>query len=223
VPIVLWSTGVKIFGADYAVAIAQPFDYTSAGTAYGSTGGGGNWGTFNTILIPGQLAWTFGEFHVKTGLEFYLGDATSTVNTKNWHGGLPSGNDYSAIQPDLAFSWLHDGWNISADLHIAFPITSSNTATGSYHSGNEFAADYTVAKTIGKWTFGLGVHQENQFNADTLAGASVPNSIVTNFGLGPLVGYQFGGIGVVAEWNHNIYTRNDVAGNFFNVRFVVPL
>ena len=31
VPIVLWLTGVKILGADYAVGIAQPFDYTSVG------------------------------------------------------------------------------------------------------------------------------------------------------------------------------------------------
>jgi hypothetical protein len=225
VPIVLWSTGLKILGADFAVAIAQPFDYTSAAAGYGGRGGSGsgNWGTFNTILVPGQLAWTFGDFHVKAGLEVYLPTATSTVNTSNWRGGLPSGNDFWAVQPDLAFSWLHDGWNISADLHFAFPVNSSSTAAGNYHSGNEFAADYTFAKTIGKWTFGLGVHQENQFNADTLNGASVPNSIVTNFGLGPLIGYQFSGIGVVAEWNHNIYTRNDVAGNFFNFRFVVPL
>lgn len=223
VPIVLWSTGVKILGADFAVAVAQPFDYTSVNSGYGHPPGQGNWGTFNTILVPGQLAWTFGDYHIKTGLEVYLPTASSTVNTSNWRGGLPSGNDFWAVQPDLAFSWLHDGWNISADLHFAFPVSSSNTAAGSYHSGNEFAADYTVAKTFGKWTFGVGAHQENQFNADTLNGASVPNSIVTNFGLGPLVGYQFGGIGVIAEWNHNIYARNDVAGNFFNFRFVVPL
>jgi hypothetical protein len=24
------------------------------------------------------------------------------------------------VQPDLAFRWLHDGWNISADLHVHF-------------------------------------------------------------------------------------------------------
>jgi hypothetical protein len=102
-------------------------------------------------------------------------------------------------------------------------VTASNGPTGTYWSGNEFAADYTFANTIGKWTFGLGVHQQNQFNSDTLNGAKVSNSIVSNFGLGPLIGYQFGGIGVVAEWNHNVYTRNDEAGDFFNIRFVVPL
>jgi hypothetical protein len=35
------------------------------------------------------------------------------------------------------------------------------------------------------------------------------------------LGYQFTEIGVIAEWNRNIRARNDVAGDFVNVRFVV--
>jgi len=236
VPIVLWATGIKVLGADYAVAIAQPFDYTSFGPTNGYTGNSGNWGTFNTILVPGQLAWTFGDFHVKAGLSIYLDDASSTkadiINGK-WANrtGLPSGNGYSAVQPDLGFSWLHDGWNLSADLHLAVPVDADTAHNYSYQSGNEFAADYTATKTINKWTFGIGVHQENQLNGDTCKGSActvnagskkVPNSIVDNYGVGPLVAYQFGGINVLAEWNHNLYTRNDVAGDIFNIRFVVP-
>ena len=223
VPIVLWSTGIKILGADYAVAIAQPFDYTSF-APQGS--GSGNWGTYNTILIPGQLAWTFGDFHVKAGLSFYLDDASSTmadlIKGHKLNGGLPSGNGYSTIQPDLGLSWLSNGWNVSADLHVAVPIDSTRAHNYNYQSGDEFAADYTVAKTFGKWTVGIGFHQENQLNADTLNGVTVAHSTVSNYGVGPLVGYQFGGVNITAEWNHNIYTENDVAGDFFNVRLVVP-
>lgn len=225
IPIVLWVPGVKIFGADYAAAIAQPFDYTSAPGLSGTTGGG-NWGTFNTILIPGQLSWTLGDFHVKAGFEIYLPDASSTMaDLLNGHiknGGLPSGNRYMAVQPDLGISWLNDGWNISADLHLAIPVTSDGATNYSYRSGNEFAADYTVARTTGKWTLGFGAHQENQLNADTLNGHTVAHSIATNVGVGPMAGYQFSGIGVVAEWNHDVHTRNDVGGDLFNVRFVVP-
>src|SRR5690349_3147983 len=57
VPIVLWSTGLKILGADFAMAIAQPFDYTSAGPGYGTGTGSGHWGIFNTVLVPGILSW----------------------------------------------------------------------------------------------------------------------------------------------------------------------
>jgi len=225
VPVILWSTGLKFLGADYAVGIAQPFDYTSFKP---QGAGSGNWGTYNTVLIPGQLAWTFGDFHVKAGLSIYLDDASSTMADLlkpggHLNGGLPSGNGYTTIQPDLGLSWLRDGWNLSASLHLSVPVDATTASNYKYQSGDEFAADYTAAKTLGKWTVGLGLHQENQLNADTLNGITLKNSQATNFGIGPLVGYQFGGISVMAEWNHNIYTENEVAGDFFNVRFVVPL
>jgi hypothetical protein len=227
VPIVLWSTGYQIFGADYAVAIAQPFDYTNFGPQQNTSngGGGGNWGTYNTVLVPGQLAWTFDDFHVKTGLTIYAATATSTMaNLVNGHwlrGGLPSGNGYWAIQPDLGLSWLSEGWNVSADLHLPIPVSSTTATNYNYRSGVMFEADYTVTKTINKWTFGLGAYQVNQLNSDTNNGVNVHN-IATRFGLGPIVGYQFGGINIQATLNESVYTRNDVGGTFFNVRFIVP-
>jgi len=227
VPIVLWSTGYKILGADYAVAIAQPFDYTSYAPQQnnGHGGGGGNWGLYNTAVIPGQLSWTLGDFHVLTGLTVWVGDATSSpavLAGGGWlKGGLPSGNGYWSIQPDLGLSWLHDGWNISAGMHIAVPVSSTTSTNYNYRSGTEYLADYTVTKTIGKWTVGVGAYQVNQFNSDTNNGHDVHN-IAARFGLGPIVGYQFGGINIQATVNQSVYTRNDVGGTFANVRFIVP-
>jgi hypothetical protein len=224
VPIVLWVPGIRILGADYAAAIAQPFDYTSS-PGLSNTTGAGNWGTFNTILIPGQLSWTLGDFHLKAGFEVYLPDASSTmVDLLHGHlrnGGMPSGNGYAAVQPDLAVSWLTDGWNLSADLHLVIPVTADTATNYNYRSGDECAADYTAVKTIGHWTLGLGAHQENQLKADTLNGRPVTHSNASNLGAGPMLGYQFTEIGVIAEWNRNIRARNDVAGDFVNVRFVV--
>lgn len=227
VPILLWSTGVKILGADYGLAIAQPFAYTSAAAGYGVQPGAGMWGAYNTILIPAQLAWDFGDAHVKAGLSIYLDDASSTlsqvvVRKRSLGGSLPSGNGYDAVQPDLGFSWLHDGWNLSADLHVVFPVTADTASGYDYWSGDEFAADYTATKTIGKWTVGLGLEQEDQLNPDTQNGHAVVGSMATNLGVGPLAGYQFGGLHLLAGWNHNVYTASDVGGDFFNARFVVP-
>lgn len=245
VPIVLWSTGIKVFGADYAVAIAQPFDYTSIGLGYGlpnggGNGGSGNWGTYNTVLVPGQLAWTFGDFHVKTGLTVYVADASSTVAqiaTQQWtKGGLPSGNGYWAVQPDLGLSWLHDGWNLSASLHLPIPVSSTTTTDYSYHSGTMFEADYTATKTLGKWTLGLGAYQVNQLNSDSCSGSNCVNwapgyvvgggtnvhHIASRYALGPIVGYQFGGINMQLTLNESVYVRNTVGGLFANLRFIVP-
>ncbi|WP_298281013.1 transporter [Acidocella sp.] len=218
VPVVLWVPGVRVLGATYAAGIAQPFDYNVSPDLSGKAGPG-NWGTFNTVLIPGLLSWQLPDaLFVKAGLEFQVPDASSTMATTLNNGGLPSGNGYGVVQPDLGVSYLGGGWNVSAEFHLDVPLSSDHYNGITYRSGTQFSADYTIAKTMGPWTLGLGLAQENQLNADTRNGAKVANSEVTNFGMGPLVGYQFSNFGVLAEWNHNLHARNDVAGDIFNVR-----
>jgi hypothetical protein len=227
VPIVLWSTGIKILGADYAVAIAQPFDYTNIrlpNTA--ALSDNAHWGTFNTIFVPGQLSWTLpNNFYVKAGLTIYVDDASSSPARPPSGGGVGAGNGYWTLQPDLGVSWLSDGWDVSIGMSYAYNFEDSKIHRT---SGQEIAVDYTVTKTIGKWTFGLGAHQENQLNADSGSGAvsaGCPASggcMAENYGIGPLIGYQFEGINVLAEYNQNLHTRNDVAGTIFNIRLVMP-
>ena len=237
VPIVVWVPGIKLLGADFWAAIAQPFDYTSFGPT--NTGvGSGNWGTYNTVLFPAFLNWSFGEFHVGTGLRIGIADATTSyadiINGQWSHkSGLPSGNGYWTVQPDIAATWLHDGWNLSFWGHFPIPVSSTTATEYSYHSGVEYEGDYTIAKTIGKWTFGVGAYQINQFNSDSCSGYNCPNyyganpsndvhKIAARFGVGPIVSYQFNGIAVDVIVNQSVYTRNDVGGLFANVRFVVP-
>jgi len=238
VPILLWVPGCDILGAKYGVAIAQPFDYTnSPGIASALSGGvsnsanGGNWGTYNTVIVPYILSWSLPyDLHVATNLSVYIPDAsTSPYNQTLKHdmtnGGLPSGNGYWAFEPGVGISWLHDGWNVSADLHLSLPLENESTH---YTSAPEFWADYTIAKTIGKWTIGLGAYEENQTGQDKdnrLGGTSqVKNGKITeNFGMGPIVGYNFGPVIVSASYNWGIYTKDDVGGDFLNVRMIIPI
>ena len=239
VPIVAWVPGIKVLGGDFWTAIAQPFDFTSFGPTNNNGGtGSGNWGTYNTVLFPANIDWKFGDFYVGTGLRIGIADATTTyadIINGNWHAksGLPSGNGYWTVQPDFTASWLHDGWNISIWTHFPIPVSSTNATGYSYHSGVEYQGDYTIAKTLGKWTVGLGAYQINQFNTDSCTGFNCPNyygpgsssdahKIAGRFGLGPIVSYQFTGISVEAIVNQSVYTRNDVGGLFANIRFVVP-
>jgi hypothetical protein len=225
VPIVLWVPGIKILGGDYAAAIGQPFDYTSfQPLQHNLGGGGGNLGIYNTVLVPGMLSWSLpNNLFVKAGLTILLDDASTTmadlVQGKLTNGGAPSGNGYTTLQPDLGFSWLYDGWNVSIGSHIAFPIDSTRAPSYNYRSAPELSVDYTVTKTIGAWTLGMGAEQEDQFSKDTFNGQRVPGSITRNYGIGPIVGYQFpGGVGVTALWNHSFKTANELAGDFFDVR-----
>jgi hypothetical protein len=224
VPIVLWVPGIKVLGATYAAAIAQPFDYNSYEPLQNTHGGGGNLGIYNTILIPGMLSWSLPQhFFVRAGVSIYLNDATNTmadlVDGKLSNGGVPSGNGYSTIQPDLGFSWLDNGWNVSVGTHYAFPVGSTTTTNYNYRSAPEFSADYTVTKTIGAWTMGVGAEQEDQFSKDTFNGQPKSGSIARNYGVGPIVGYQLhNGVDVTAVWNHSFATASDVGGNFFDIR-----
>lgn len=220
VPILLWSTGKTVLGAQYAAGIAQPFDYTNlnvAGANYSS-----NWGLYNTVIIPGILSWKVSnDVFVAASLSYYAKDGTSApghhTSTKNaaW-----SANGYSTIEPGLGITWANDGWNVSADMHYSIP--NKNTDTG-YKSAPEFWADLTAAKTVNKWTWGVGAYLQQQTSKDKLNGVKVANSAVSNFGIGPIVGYNFGSFIVNGLVNWNVKTKNDVGGSIINVRVIVPM
>lgn len=225
VPIVLWQTGYKVWDADFAMAIAQPFDYTTVkmpGTA--AISNNGHWGTFNTVLIPAMLHWGFEHnLHLTTSLAVYVDDATSSPADPPGGGGVGSGNGFWSLEPDVAVSWLSDGWN--ASIHMRYVYNFKNTKTH-YHSGSMIAVDYTLTKTLGNWTIGLGAHEQHQITDDSGSGAAAcagTGCRVTNFGMGPIIGYQFGPMALHLVYNQNIYTENDVAGTFVNLRLVAPL
>jgi hypothetical protein len=218
-PILLYVPGIKILGADYGVAMAQAFDYTSFAPSQAATPGGGNLGTYNTVLLPAILSWKLPyHFSVRTSLTLLLPDGSSSPSSNLKNGGLGSANDFMTVQPDLGVSWLYNGWNVSVSTHYAVPVTDSNAGGINYHTAAEFSADYTVTKTIGAWTMGVGGEQENQFSNDSVNGVSKPGTRTTNYGVGPIVGYQFkNGLSLMALWNHTM-AHSDVAGDFFDLR-----
>ena len=220
IPIFLWNPGIKVFGADYALAIAQPFDYLSV-SAPGLMSGNGHTGTYNTVLIPALLSWALpNNFHVKTGLSIYVDDASSTPQHPAPNGGVGSGNGFWTFSPKLGITWLNDGWNLSADIRYDYNLKNYETH---YDSGNMLDVDYTVTKEIDKWTVGVGGYQQNQLENDKINGVSRSHTIQENYGAGPIVGYNFGPVSLMAIYNFGIKTRNEVGGNMLNLRLVAPL
>jgi len=221
-PILFWQSDFTILGGAYSAAIAEPFDFTDVHQAVNSA----HWGTYNTLLIPGQLAWELpNDFHVKAGLTVYLNDASSYPGhpDSGAPNGVGSGNGYWTFQPDLGVSWMRNGWDFSVNFHYAANL--ENPATH-YQSGDQVAIDYTVMKAIGQWSLGLGGYTENQIMADSGAGAAACASMggckAANAGIGPLVQYNFGPVIAMAEYNAPIYTQSDVGGSMLNVRLIVP-
>ena len=158
-----------------------------------------------------------------TGLGIALNDPSNgpaTVDTLGPGAFGPSGNSTYTFEPTLGLSWLHAGWNLSVDLHYGFQTKDSGT---DYQSGQELAIDYTVTYTWGKWTFGAGVAEENQTTVDSRHGIDIPDSKANAWTAGPIVGYNFGPCSVQFIYNFPIYANNEFAGEWFNLRFVVPL
>lgn len=225
-PTLLWVPGVKFLGADYGLAIAQPFNYTNFRLQLkpGVDLTGAQWGTFNTIITPYILSWRLPcDFRIKTSFQFALNDATSNPATKDTLGPgafSPSGNGTYTFQPTLGVSWLHNGWNIGANFYYAVQTEDSGT---SYQSGGQLSVDYTVSYTWRKWTFGFGACESNQITNDSQFGKDIPDHKANYVTAGPLVGYNFGPCSVQFAYNFPIYANNTVGGDWFDLRFVVPL
>lgn len=219
VPALIWAPGIKIFGADYAFSIAQPFDNLSAWNV--PSGNGEHWGAFNTQIGVGTLAWTLPHgLHIATGLTIAADDATSTAANPPKGGGLGSGNSFWDIQPRLALTWFENGWNISADIYYDHSLEDHKLH---YQNADEISVDYTVTKTIGKWTLGLGAGQQNQLGEDTIKGVRQGGTMAKNFSIGPILGINFKYFGIMAIFNKEIVTNNDVGGDSLNIRFFIPL
>ncbi len=252
VPTLLWVPSTcKFLGADYGVAIAQPFDYTNLRIQTNTVGnqntntfvGGEQWGAFNTILVPYILSWHLPcDFRIKTALAVAFDDATTSPENRisavpfgrngslrnQGDGGIyaESGNGDYMFTPSVGISYLHAGWNLSAEFFYSFQ--TKDTATN-YQTGDFFAADYTISYTCGKWTFGLGASEENQVANDSFDAGdgtgyhSQPNTKAEAYTIGPLVGYNFGPCSLLFNYAFPLYTNNDVGGEGFLFRLVVPL
>ena len=177
-------------------------------------------GNFEPIISPVNLSWTIAnDWHVATGLGIYI--PNGTFNDKSIAGYLPSAN-FWAFEPSIGISWLHDGWNVSAKFVIDFdgrnPITN-------YVSGDVFSTDFGVTKTIGKWTVGVGGYWRYQFSNDIQYGQIVApdGNRAQEFGVGPIVGYNFDSFIFEVYYERALYWKDEVAGDRLFTRLTVPL
>lgn len=234
---------------DYTNLRIQTVHGSSATGKLNTFQGGSQWGAYNTVLLPGMLSWKLPyDFHVMAGFEVGLNDGSTSPGNRvrgfdpvtgqkfayryQPDGGIyaESSNDTYVFAPLAAVSWLHGPWNFT--IFMEYDISTKDTDTN-YQSADEFAADYTLTYTWNKWTFGIGAAQENQVGSDkfvvpTSMGGdglyhSQPGTKVSNYSMGPLLGYNFGPCSVMFMYNWALSTTNDVGGQWFNFRLVVPL
>jgi hypothetical protein len=143
----LFVPGWTFLGATYDALIVQPFVMGSLGSPFNVQESG----VHNTYIVPVELSWKLADsgFAIKTGLGIYVPDGTEHGFVGGGYSAI--GDPYWTFQPEFIISYLKDGWNLSAAIYDE--INTRNTVT-QYKTGNLLHADFTVTKTIGKWTFG---------------------------------------------------------------------
>jgi hypothetical protein len=213
----LFVPGWTFLGATYDAVIVQPFGMVSVGQPIALNANQVDMfaGVHNTYFVPVELSWKLGTsgFAVKTGLGIYAPDGTVqgapgtnvVVSGNSLNGFGNFGNKYWTFQPEVIFSYLKDGWNLSAAIYGEF-----NTANqiDHYTQGDVFHVDFTATKTIGKWTFGpVGYYVAQVSNdkcSDVTCIATHPLGLLSGTG-NPLTGqtqrWQLGAIGGLIEYN----------------------
>jgi hypothetical protein len=220
----LFVPGWTFLGATYDAVIVQPFVDANAGMPLG--GGSQQGGAFNTYIVPVELSWKLWNsgFAVKTGVGIYLDDGTQTNKLAGGSGLGGPANPYWTFQPELILSYIKDGWNISAAIYEEF-----NTANdiSHYQTGDIFHTDFTLTKTIGKWTFGPVAYYVAQVTDDKCNSACVNffgnpaanptlshSARFSEWAAGALLGYDFGpaSVSIWATEEFNAKASNAAAG-----------
>jgi hypothetical protein len=229
IPSVLWAPGINILGATYAAVLIQP--YSEQNLDLTGVGGGKQiqQGLFNTIFVPVQLSWNFHPFFVSTGLGIYANDGYTQIQPVFSGTGVLLGhksagiaNDFWTFEPDVAVSYLDNGWDFTAKAVFDFNTKDTDT---NYSSGTVFYLDLTASKNIGKWNVGIGGNFTQQITKDTGFGA--PSSAagggeVEHVLLGPLVGYNFGPVEVDFKALFGIQAENTFNASFYHISFSFP-
>jgi hypothetical protein len=209
----LFVPGWTFLGATYDFVVVFPFGMVSVGQPLSLNPLTVDMfsGVHNTY-VANELSWKLGTsgFAIKAGLGMYIPDGTIQGGTglnvfgacqtqRGCNGFANFGNKYWTFQPEVIFSYLGGGWNLSAAFYEE--INTANQQDN-YTQGNVFHADFTATKTFGKWTLGPVAYYVAQVSDDKCpigtCSALHPFGITGNtqrfqiWAVGGLIEYNFG-------------------------------
>ena len=227
----LFVPGWTFLGATYDAVLVQPFGMVSIGQPVSLNANQVDMfaGVHNTYFVPVELSWKLGTsgFLVKTGLGIYAPDGTIqgvqgtnvvvAGNSLNGFGNF--GNKYWTFQPEVIFSYLGGGWNLSAAIYGEF---NTENQIDHYTQGDIFHVDFTATKTFGKWTLGPVGYYVAQVSDDKCSDLTCltahPFGTLGNtqnyqlFALGGLVEYNFGPASLSVWATQEVYSKASGAG-----------
>ncbi|WP_298284501.1 transporter [Acidocella sp.] len=228
-PQLLYVPGWQVLGANYGMMINQPFNFNSIKVGAGATPSAfTGYGMFNTILTPEILSWALGHGNfIAEGMTFYIPDGdfrhTGTSETLD-----SVSNNYWTFEPNIAYSYLGNGWNFT--LNNTFDFNTKDNTTD-YQSGDVYYLDYTIAHAFGPITAGLIGTYDVQFTNDTQFGAPVANTGGSggygnkwmHAAIGPILEYNIGHATIELRYLDGFAGRNGGNPSFFHFGINFPI
>ncbi|CCB66583.1 conserved exported protein of unknown function [Hyphomicrobium sp. MC1] len=200
IPGFTWSTGKEFLGAQYSAALILE----GLNLHFKNPKSINKSGIFSPLLVPVSLSWNLGQGYfvsVSEGVMFPF-DSDVSLTTAGETSGW-------AAETRVAFSYLKDGWVISANT--IFGATTPDDV--GRKQPDYFNVDWSVAHTFGKWQVGVVGYGAWDLETTVTNSAAGAGHIA---GVGGLVGYDFGGAKLLVELTHAVeqggttnYSRND--------------
>jgi len=231
-----WVPGWHVLGADYAMAIAQPYKW--ANTQFSSSGGSPSYvrsnGMVNTAITPVILSWNLGNgYFLGSGLTVYAKDAQFSYNWdasagRNVKSSNAIGNNYWTMEPNIALSYLNDGWGFTLNNILDFNTVDQTT---DYRSGMTYYLDATLTKRIDNYTVGLLANYTRQITDDKIDGQPVAavsglnseGNRMEHVLAGPLLAYDFGSFTLTGKILFSLRAENDANVSFYHIGITIPI
>lgn len=212
-----WVPGNTILGGTYRAMVLMPIvwaDQNSSGVESDQFALG------DMTISPLNLSWMVapGVF-VQSGISFGLPTGEFSTAT----GSLNTGTNAFSTGFDVGFSYLNDGWNLSA--HANYFIYGENPDTD-YRSGQELLINWTAMKDIGGLKIGPVGYWRKQMTDDRNDGSFYGGTIsgrAEQVGLGIGVSKQFGPVEVNLNYVHDFKVENTLGGDKVLLNLTMPL
>ncbi|MFG6432989.1 SphA family protein [Roseateles sp. LYH14W] len=210
----VWSTTYQALGGNivfHSVIPLVDLKVNAAGNSQHKTGIG-------DVTVGIGLATHYSpQFHTALGLDLVL--PTGGYGKDDLAN---IGRNYATWQPLYALSWT-DAKGFNGDLKFTFNLNQRNKDTD-YRSGNELFIDYAAGWGLGNgWTVGVGGHAWQQLGNDKSAGATLADSKVRAFSIGPSIKYDNGaGWFITAKLQKETAVRNSTQGTAFWLKTLIP-
>jgi hypothetical protein len=190
---VVWSTPWDILGGHLMFDFASPMPNVAIH-------GVGSWGGFANPILDAQLKWNLGGGWfggVQAGVYF-------PVKSELTPFGLA--RNFASFQGVGAVSYLADGYNLSATMLYGTGQKGSWVNQGSW-GVNWINLDLTATKKFGKIEAGAVAY--GSWDLDTpYTDGPVPYGKQSQFALGGLLGYDFGGVNIALKLTRTVQQVN---------------